>query len=429
MLELDHTSLHGSLTDPVLGSISFLNEVMSRYPDAISFAPGAPNLAHLDHTDLSRFTTGYLDHLTGERGMDAARARRLLHEYGPSRGLINDLVAGALRTDYGIDVPDSAVVITVGAQEAMLLSLRALFGTPADLLAVVTPCFTGIIGAARLLDIGVVAVPEDGDGVDAEQLLAQCQAARSRGRRVRALYVAPDFANPSGTLLPLDRRLRLLDLAEQEDLVILEDTVYGFTALAGEHLPTLKALDRAGRVVQVGSFAKTCLPGARVGYAVADQRIRVADGSTRLLADALADIKTMVTVNTSALSQAVIGGMLLEHGGSLSALGAARAPVYRRNLAALLDALDRRLSGLGGQVSWNRPTGGFFVRLRLPVPADVKLLDVSAADFGVLWTPMSLFHLDGSERDEIRLSCSYLEPDRIDEGAARLAEFVHSIAA
>lgn len=431
MLELDETELHRSVTDPVLGSIGFLNEIMSRYPDAISFAPGAPHLAHLKDFDISRLTERYVAHLVAEQGLSEARAWRLLYEYGPSRGLINDLVAPALRSDYGIDVADEAVVITVGAQEAMLLSLRALFGSPKDLLGVVTPSFPGITGAACMLDIGLVPMREDADGLDIDMLLARCRSARSRGQRVRALYIAPDFANPSGTVLSLDRRRQLLDVAEQEDLMLLEDNVYGFTALSDAQLPTLKALDRGGRVIYLGSFAKICLPGARVGFAVANQHVQSAAGTRRLLADELAALKTMVTVNTSPLCQAVIGGMLLEHGGSLSALGAARADVYQRNLAALLNALDRRLSGADAPgdslVTWNRPAGGFFVRLQLPVPVDEKLLDLSASDYGVLWTPMAQFHLDGSGHKEIRLSCSYLDPENIEEGIARLDRFIRSL--
>jgi (S)-3,5-dihydroxyphenylglycine transaminase len=249
-----------------------------------------------------------------------------------------------------------------------------------------------------------------------------CQRARADGRRVRALYVAPDYANPAGTRMDRPARRRLLESAERDDLILLEDSAYGFTA--SSPLPPLKALDSAGRVVYLGTFAKVCLPGARVGYVVADQEVSTPDGGTKLLADAIGAVKNMVTVNTSPITQAIIGGMLLEHDGSLAALGRARARLYQRNLGLLLAALDRHCPpGL----SWNRPSGGFFVRARLPVPADEALLERSAATYRVLWTPMAPFHLDGSGRAEIRLSCSYLEPDEIDEGIRRLTRFASSL--
>jgi (S)-3,5-dihydroxyphenylglycine transaminase len=426
MLTLGPEELHSSLSDPVLGSMGFLNEVMSRYPDAISFAPGAPYAALVDGVDIGDCVDAYLDHLRTDRGLNPVAARRLLYEYGPSRGIINDLVAQVLRRDLGIDVAPQAIVITVGAQEAMLLTLRTLIRSEQDLLAVVNPCYVGIMGAARLLDVGVVPVPETAEGVDVDALEAACVAARARGRRVRALYVAADFANPSGAAMDLPARNRLLAAADRHDLIVLEDSAYGFTAVPEQALPTLKALDRSGRVVYLGTFAKLCLPGARVGFVVADQPVRAPDGD-RTLADELATVKTMVTVNTSPIAQAVVGGMVIRAGGSLAALAAPRAELYRRNLTLLLDTLDK-LDNLPAGVTWNRPHGGFFVRMRLPWPADANLLNVSASTFGVLWTPMSMFHLDGGGRDEIRLSCSYLEPAEIVTGAERLAAFLRHVA-
>ncbi|MEW2620508.1 PLP-dependent aminotransferase family protein [Streptomyces sp. NPDC048106] len=418
--------LHGSVQAPVLGSISFLNEVMGRHPGAISFAPGAPHPDTLPEADIQRHTDRFLDHVVA-RGSSPEQARRLLFEYGPSRGLINDIVAEALRRDHGVDVPPESYVITVGAQEAMLLVLRALFRSSEDVLAVAHPCFVGITGAARLLDIDVVGVAETADGLDLDALERACGQARAAGRTLRALYVAPDYSNPGGSRMSLDCRRRLLALAAREDLLILEDNAYGFTAAAGAALPSLKALDTERRVIHIGTFAKTAFPGARVGFVVADQRVggsAPGEGPERL-ADVLATLKSMVTVNTSPLSQAVIGGMLLEHGGSLDALSRAKSALYQRNLRLLLAALDRHLGEAApAGIRWNRPDGGFFVRVRLPVPADTALLEVSAADYGVLWTPMRQFYLDGTGDHQLRLSCSYLDPDEIEEGVRRLALFL-----
>ncbi|WP_329200204.1 MULTISPECIES: aminotransferase-like domain-containing protein [unclassified Streptomyces] len=425
MVEFDPTRLHGSLRAPVLGSLSFLNEVMGRFPEAISFAPGAPHPETLPGPDLQRYTDRYLAHLR-EQGTSAERARRTLYEYGPSRGLINDVVSEALWRDHRIGCAPEELVITVGAQEAMLLVLRALFASADDLLAVANPCFVGITGAARLLDIDVVPVDETAQGIDLDRLARECRAARRQGRAIRALYVAPDFSNPGGARMSLDCRRRLLDLAEQEDFQVLEDNAYGFTAGAGTELPPLKALDTRRRVIHIGTFAKVAFPGARVGYVVADQRVRSEGGGTRPLAAELAALKTMVTVNTSPLAQAVIAGMLLEHGGSLVELSRRKAVLYQRNLTALTEALDHELGGDAAPpgIRWNRPEGGFFVRVHLPVRADTRLLEVSAAKYGVLWTPMDQFYLDGAGDTQMRLSCSYLDRGQIEEGVRRLAAFL-----
>ncbi|MEU6743422.1 PLP-dependent aminotransferase family protein [Streptosporangium sandarakinum] len=404
-----------------------LNEVMSRYPRAISFAPGAPHPKLVEDVDFQRYIETYVTHLTRDKGIGEEQARRMLLEYGPSRGLINDIVAQALRRDHGIDSPESALVITVGAQEAMLLVLRALFATPADTLAVANPCFVGITGAARLLNIDVVGIDETMAGLDLDALQKACAAARGSGRRIRACYVAPDFSNPSGSRMTLDCRRRLLELAEQEDLLLIEDNAYGFTAEPGNEFPPLKALDRGRRVIHVGTFAKVCFPGARVGYVVADQHLAAEGGGEKLLAAGIADIKGLCTVNTSPICQAVIGGLLLEHGGSLIALSRSKLRLYRRNLACLADALDRHLRDeTPPGIRWNRPEGGFFICMDLPVPVNDALLEMCAEKYGVLWVPMSQFYIGGGGGNKLRLSCSYLDPRQIETGVERLARFLRN---
>ncbi|MFD4831261.1 PLP-dependent aminotransferase family protein [Streptomyces uncialis] len=425
MVRLGPASLHGSLEQPESGAISFLNEVMARHPHAISFAPGAPHPDLLEGIAPGRYIDRFLEHLTREAGCTAREAQLQLLEYGPSRGLINGLIAEALRRDFGIETHQDAVVVTVGAQEAMFLTLRALYPVRGDLLAIAEPCFVGITGAARLLDIEPLGIPETSQGIDLDALSAACARTRGAGRRVRACYIAPDFANPGGSQMSMSDRERLLEIAEQEDFLILEDNAYAFTAAAGAELPPLKTLDIRARVVHIGTFAKICFPGARVGYVVADQRVGRRGEAQGTLADALAAIKSMVTVNTSPLSQAVIGGMLLEHDCSLVELSRRKAALYQRNLSLLSDALDRHLTrDIPSGISWNRPQGGFFVRMSLPVPADSALLNISAARYGVLWTPMASFHLSGAGACELRLSCSYLTPQEIETGVGRLADLL-----
>lgn len=414
-------SLHDSLDDPTLGSIQFLNEAMARYPGAISFGPGAPHPRLYENVEPQRYVDRFVDHLVEAGGLTRQAARRLLFEYGPSQGLITGLVRDGLWQDCGMDVPADSLIITVGAQEAMLLVLRALFHSREHILAVAHPSFVGILGAAHLLDVPILGIDESDTGPDLEQLETVCRKAAHEGRQVRAFYVSADFSNPGGAQMTLEQRRRLLDLAESEDFLVLEDTAYGFTAVGDALLPSLKALDTERRVIQIGTFAKLCFPGARVGYAVADQPLQRRSGRSGLLAHGLAELKGMVTVNTSPLCQAVIGGMLLEHRGSLRELARARAELYRSNLVTLLDALDRNLTGMQDRgIRWNRPAGGFFVRVELPIPADTRLLEISATRYGVLWTPMAQFHVGDGGDHQLRLSCSYLDAEAIEDGVRRL---------
>jgi (S)-3,5-dihydroxyphenylglycine transaminase len=420
------SDLHASVSDPVLDTMTFLNEVTQRYPDAISFAPGRPYDGFLDPAQSLAAVQRYLDHLAGRHGPE--RARTLLCQYGPTAGLIRELIAEFLAIEEGIAVAPESVVVTVGCQESILVTLRALFARPEDVLIVAEPCYVGVLGAARLLDVGLVGVPERANGVDCADVASAIEQAQLHGRRPRAVYVVPDHANPSGCTLDERTRSELLGLAERYDVLLLEDSPYRLVS-PGERMPTLKALDRGRRVIHLGSFAKTVIPGARVGYVVADQTVRDRDGARALLADQLTKIKSMVTVNTSPISQAVVGGILLATEGRLSAANAAAAAHYGDALRRTLDALDRHIPEpvrARHAISWTEPTGGFFLTVRLPFEADEAALARSAAAFGVIWTPMRFFHTAGGGDFALRLSISSLSAGEIEEGVARLARFVYS---
>lgn len=425
--KLNKSSLHHSLSDSVFNSMNFLNEVIERYPNAISFAPGAPYAGFFDNLNITEYIDLYVEYVKQKKGASLSQVQRWLYQYGPTMGYINELVANALRDDENINVPPESIVITVGCQEAILITLRTLFATQDDILIVVQPCYLGIIGAARLLNIDIRGISEDEDKIDLNQIKILCQAIRAEGKRVKALYIAPDFSNPSGTQIDLETRHQLLSLAESENFFLLEDSTYGFTASESDYLPSLKSLDQNTRVIYLNTFAKTCLPGARVGFVVADQILVDTPNKTQLLAKKMAAVKSMTTINTSPICQAIIGGMLLKYNGSLAALGREKAQIYQHNLKCLLNALNKHLNQkniFNKQVSWNTPKGGFFVRMRLPVNVDEKLLHISAEKYGVLWTPMSHFYINNTTSNELRLSCSYLTDDEIEEGVRRLALFL-----
>jgi (S)-3,5-dihydroxyphenylglycine transaminase len=135
----------------------------------------------------------------------------------------------------------------------------------------------------------------------------------------------------------------------------------------------------------------------------------------------------MLTVNTSPIAQAVVGGMLIDAGYSLRTANRGKTEHYRTNLRTLLSALDREF-GDDARLSWNAPEGGFFAVLDVPFEADEELLEVSARDYGVLWTPMNYFYGAGGGERAIRLSCSVLEPSQVEEGVRRLAKLVRDRA-
>ncbi|WP_043843229.1 PLP-dependent aminotransferase family protein [Amycolatopsis taiwanensis] len=418
-VDLDIATLHGSLGDRALSSMNFLNQIASEYPDAISFAAGRPYEGFYDPEHLHHYLRLFRAHLEHDLGYDEREVTRTLFQYGRTKGIINDLVARQLATDEQIIADPESIVVTVGCQEALFLVLRALRATADDVVLAPVPTYVGLTGAARLADLPVHPVRTTGAGLDLDDLVAGLYALRAAGRRPRAIYVTPDFANPTGVSMTVADRHRLLDIADREDVLLLEDNAYGL--LADDRLPTLKSLDRHARVVYLGSFAKTGLPGARVGFAIADQKVT----GGGIFADELSKIKSMLTVNTPPVAQAVIGGRLLAGGGSLVAANEREIAVYRANLRQVLDGLARRFSG---DVSWNTPTGGFFVTLTVPFRADDGMLAHSARVHGVLWTPMHHFYGGTGGFHELRLSCSVLTHEAIEVGLDRLAKFFEEIS-
>lgn len=417
--------LHSSVSDPALTSMTLLNEIAGRFPDAVSFAAGRPYEGFYDVAALGRQLSVFERHLTDDLGLTPDAVRRTFFQYGRTKGFIHHLIVRHLQNDEQLAVAPESVLVTTGCQEAMVLVLRALRTDARDVIFAAYPAYVGFLGATRLVDMPVRSVREGPDGIDVADLEEKIRRARAEGLRPRAVHVVPDFANPSGATMPEADRRRLLDLAEREDVLLLEDNPYSMFHSGGERLPTLKSLDTGRRVVYFGSFAKTAFAGARVGYVVADQP--VVDGG--LFADELAKLKSMLTLNTSTVAQAVIGGFLLENGCSVERAAGRSAEVYRRNLRAVLTALEEQFgggapAGGGAGVSWNTPKGGMFAVVTLPFRADDAMLEYSADRFGVLWTPMHHFYAGNGGFHQIRLSFSVLTPDRIRLGIERLAALV-----
>lgn len=424
-MDLALSDMHASLDSPTTESMNFLNEIGNVYPDAISFAAGQPFEGFFDLNAVHHYLDAFRAHLTEERGQSEEQVRRTLLQYGSARGVVNDLICRNLETDEGIRVDPRAVVVTSGCQEALFLVLRALRGGPSDVVLAVRPNYSGLDAAARLVEMGVHPVREPASGIDGESLTEAAEQARREGLNPRACYVIPDFANPTGRSLSVAARRSLLESAEKQGILLIEDNPYGIFGPEESGTPTLKSLDASRSVVYLGSFAKSGIPGARVGYVVADQRVSAHESSDTLFADHLAKAKGMLNINTSPITQAVMGGKLIMNGFSLRSANTRERHVYQGNLSRLLQEMSRRFpEGEGHGVSWNTPTGGFFLTLKVPFPASDEALGVCARKHGVLWTPMHHFHGDGIPRNEIRLSFSHLTQDRIALGVERFASFV-----
>lgn len=415
--------LNQSLFDEKMQVMNFLNEITLRYPDAISFAPGRPLERFFDVEKSISYMQSYVDYMQEHRGGDFGD----LGQYGRTNGMIGELIARLLRNDEGIQVTAQDIVVTVGCQEAMCISLLALCGNPGDVTLVADPAYIGISGAAKILGVEALPVPFDDQGLDLEKLQDQIDALAKAGKRAGVLYLSPDFANPTGLTLSLEQRQALLELTRKYQITVLEDHAYNYFCYTENRLPALKSLEGAEHVIFLGSFSKSIFPGLRLGFAVTEQKIDLPDGQTTSLSDEMSKIKSMLTVNTSPLCQAIAGGILVNNDCSLQDYTQSRRETLKGNLDAMLVALSRYFpkdSDWANQVSWTAPEGGFFLTMKLPFEVTNDDLLTSAEQFGVVWTPMSDFYMNKANSNQIRLSFSYVNHEQIDQGIANLARLI-----
>lgn len=423
-------SLHPGILDPQMDSMRILSETAMAFPEALSFSSGAPYDGDYDLTQINHYLERYLQKLRTSGMSEAAITRRMFH-YGPVNGFILPEISRMLKGYEAIDADPKSIMVTNGFQEGLLIALRGIFASPDDVLLTVSPTYVGVLGAARMLNITVEGVLEGPEGLEPEAVETAVRRVRATGRRPRALYLIPDFSNPSGTVIPAETRLQLLNLAEKEDLVILEDNPYGLFSREGEELPTIKSLDENRRVIYLGSFAKSAFPGARIGFLVADQRVPGVDGRQRFLAEELSTAKAMFSVGTSSISQAVIGGLLEIHGYDLRSATIASRDAYIERLDTAVSALSEHFPPADHDqhgVTWNTPSGGFFLVLKVPFEADMASMERSARDYGVSWAPMRMFYTNRGGEQAIRLGISNLQPDAIRAGIARLARLIKDTA-
>jgi 2-aminoadipate transaminase len=256
----------------------------------------------------------------------------------------------------------------------------------------------------------LVGVKQDADGINLEDLDAVIVRERTAGRRVNLLYLVPNFQNPTGLLLSLEKRRRLVEWAERRDVLIIEDDPYGAlyfedVASAAETRP-IRADDDRGRVIYLSTFSKTLAPGFRVGWMVAPAT----------LIERFDTAKQAVDLTSGILDQRIVHQAILR--GVIDRSAPALRDLYRRKRQVMEEALRREV---GDRLTWLVPTGGFFLWATLaPEYDDVSLLE-RALEQRLVFVIGSAFYVDGSGHNRIRLSFSAPSEARIQEGVRRLA--------
>jgi 2-aminoadipate transaminase len=319
--------------------------------------------------------------------------------YGPLREWIAER--------HGVE--PGRVLVTNGSLEGLNLVL-AHFCERGRLL-VEAPTYDRPLKIAARLGAEVRAIPQDDDGLDVEALERELL----RDPAPAFLYVLPTFQNPSGRTLPLERRRRLLELAREHTLTVLEDDPYGEVRFEGAPLPTLHELDGGQSVLRSSSFSKVISPGIRVGYFVL----------TPDVAAAVETVATNVYLTPSLLAQATVFEFL-RRGNLEPNLERVRRLLGERRDAMLGALEDASPAG----AAWSRPEGGYFVWLDLPDGSDAAELLVRAEAVGVTFVKGADFFLAGSRggRSSLRLAFSFVSTDEIADGLGRLAALLPAAA-
>jgi 2-aminoadipate transaminase len=361
----------------------------------ISLARGAPAPECLPVEELADCARAALE-----------RDGRTALAYGPGGGY------GPLREwiaeRHGVEPGD--VLLVNSSLQGFLFLAQHLLAARGGRVLVEGPTYDRPLKLLAGLGAEVEAVPVDDGGLDVDAL----ERTLTAGRPPAFLYTIPTFQNPSGRTLTTERRTRLVELAREHSLLVVEDDPYGLVRFEGIPEPSLLELDDGERVVYMSSFSKTIAPGARVGYIVAP----------RALARALEQSAVQTYISPALLGQASVFEFLRR--GNLEPNLMRVCGLLRARRDAMLAALEREFPP---GVAWRRPEGGYFCWVQLPDGTDARSLLARAGEAGVTFVPGSDFYPGGEDgRSAARLAYSFVSPAEIEEGVARLAALLPAAA-
>lgn len=407
--------------------IGFLNEIQFKHPGTISFVAGQPDENFFDiEKNMSRFGT-YIKERALSSGLDEKEILKQTGQYNKTSGIINDILVKYLRNDENINVKESDLIVTVGAQEAFAIIVSTICNTENDLILMEDPSYIGVSSFAKVFGYRTKGVKMDEDGIDLDHLRTRILDAHKTHDRVKLVYVIPDYQNPTGSCMSTGSRLKLLEMAEKYNFLIIEDSVYNSFTYLQQKNPTLKSLDKNNRVIYVGSFSKSLFPGLRIGLIVCDQSIENENGEVVPLAHEMSKVKAQLSNNTSTISQAILGGILLDLNYSLQTYNEAKFNSYKEKNKALLQALHEYIgthrNSWAKGIHWTEPQGGFFVKVTVPFEVNESSVIESAEKFGIMFSPMRFFYLDKGGEQEIRLTFSNLSLEEITQGVKKLADY------
>ncbi len=319
---------------------------------------------------------------------------------------LRDQIAARILERQGRDVGREGILLTSGSIQAIALAARAFVG-PGDGVVVEAPSFPYSLRYLEAAGGALLGVPVDDDGMVVEEIESRLDRFEAEGIRPKFVYTISTFQLPTGMCMSVERREKLLELAERRDLVVLEDHVYGDLRFEGDPLPTLFSLDTTGRVMQADTFSKTMAPGLRLGWLAGDPAAVAGAAATRQ------DLGVSLWISR-VVSQYIAEGRLDDQ--------VRRAnDVYRRKRDKAIAAIGEYC---GPWITYTVPRGGFYLWLELDPRVDAAKVRAGALEEGVLCRPGDAFFGDESGKQLFRLSYSHVSEEQVEEGIAVLGRAI-----
>ncbi|MCL4462945.1 MAG: PLP-dependent aminotransferase family protein [Firmicutes bacterium] len=372
---------------------------LTEQPDVMSFAGGFPSAEFFPMGKIAEVMRELID----EEGKSAL-------QYGPTEGNLElRKYLAEKMTGEGMPSGVDNLLITNGSQQGMDL-LAKVFVNPGDLVIVEEPGYVGGLGAIHNYQGDRLAIPLDAEGIRTDLLAVRLRKMQMEGRTPKFAYLVPNFQNPTGISMSLERRIKMLELAREYNFIIIEDNPYGEIRFEGEPVRSIKSMDTEGRVIYLGSFSKTFIPGIRVGWIVAEetliQKIACAKQATDLCSNSLGQRMAC---------RFAASGYIEQHVSSLISL-------YKAKRDLMLSCFEQYFPQ---GVTWTRPEGGFFVWVTLPEGMSAREVLLKAVERKVAYVDGAGFFVNSNGKNTARFAFSEASEEKIARGMKILGELMH----
>ena len=367
-------------------------------PDIISFAGGAPDSELFPTEELAEIAKEVLQN-DGKTALQYG----ITEGYVPLRNWVKDRLKS-----QGIGSENDETIIVSGGQQGIDLAAKSLLNA-GDGVICEQPSFIGGLNAYRSNNAELYGVPVLSDGIDTDKLEEICKGHKN----IKVLYTIATFQNPSGITMSLEKRKKVLELASKYDFIIFEDNPYGDLRFAGEEVPTLKSMDKEGRVVYLGSFSKILSPGLRLGFACAD----------KALMERMIICKQVADVHTNVLSQMITYNFITKY--SIDEHIKKLRECYGRKCRLMIDCIEEYFPKC---VTHTNPEGGLFLFCTMPKGYDTKEVMKKALERKVAFVPGATTMIDDrAVSNSFRLNYSASSEEDIKVGIKALGEVLHEV--